>query len=112
MQKSSVLMFLPLLAVLSVLQLLSSPPDHCQSARAAGMPKIVAFQARSAAIPVQVLVQSPAETTTELQIVCFSNPLRKMLCMARSSRSTRSCKVFSNKFALRRCFAEISAKLS
>lgn len=71
MQKSSVLMFLPLLAVLSVLQLLSSPPDHCQSARAAGMPKIVAFQARSAAIPVQVLVQSPAETSTELQIVCL-----------------------------------------
>jgi hypothetical protein len=71
MQKSSVLRFLLPLVVLSILRLLSSPPDHCQSVRAAGMPKIVAFQARSAAIPVQVLVQSPAETNTELQIICL-----------------------------------------
>ena len=33
--------------------------------------KIAAFQARNSAIPAQVLVQSPAETNTELQIVCL-----------------------------------------
>ncbi|MGA7225794.1 MAG: M17 family peptidase N-terminal domain-containing protein [Candidatus Acidiferrales bacterium] len=71
MQKSSVLRFILPLVALSIPQLLSSPPDRCQSVRAAAIPKIAAFQARRAAIPVQVLVQSPAETTTELQIICL-----------------------------------------
>jgi Cytosol aminopeptidase family, N-terminal domain len=71
MQKSSVLRFLLPLVVLSILQSLYSPPGHCQSIRAAAMPENVSLQARTAAFPVQVLVQSPADTTTELQIICL-----------------------------------------
>ena len=70
MQISRVLSFPLLLAVLSIPQLLSSPPSQCQADRVALLPNIAALQARSTAIPVQVLVQSPAETTTELQIIC------------------------------------------
>jgi hypothetical protein len=71
MQKSSVLKFLLWAALLSITQLLSSTPGHSPSVRAAGMPGVVAFQARTAAFPVQVLVQNPADTTTELQIICL-----------------------------------------
>ncbi|MGC2293518.1 MAG: M17 family peptidase N-terminal domain-containing protein [Candidatus Acidiferrales bacterium] len=70
MQISRVLSFPLLLAVLSIPQLLSSPPSQCQADRVASLPNIGALHARSTAIPVQVLVQSPAETTTELQIIC------------------------------------------
>ncbi|MGA7852883.1 MAG: M17 family peptidase N-terminal domain-containing protein [Candidatus Acidiferrales bacterium] len=71
MQKTSVLTFLLLLSPHSISHLVSAPPVQGQGARAALLPDVAAFQARNSAIPAQVLVQSPAETNTELQIVCL-----------------------------------------
>jgi hypothetical protein len=71
MKNSSFLRFPLLLAMLSIPQLLSCPTGQCQAVRAAGLSNFAAFQARSPSIPVQVLVQSPADTNTELQIICL-----------------------------------------
>lgn len=71
MQKSSTLAFLLLLAPLSISHLPSAAPVHSQARRAALLHDAVAFQVRGSSVPVQVLVQGPAETNTELQIVCL-----------------------------------------
>jgi hypothetical protein len=71
MKNSSFLRFPLLLAMLSIPQLLSCPTGQCQAVRVAGLSNFAAFQARSPSIPVQVLVQSPADTNTELQIICL-----------------------------------------
>jgi Cytosol aminopeptidase family, N-terminal domain len=71
MQKSSVFKFLLLLAMFSIPQLLSSPPGQCQAARLSWLSNFAPIPARNSAIPAQVLVQSPAESATELQIICL-----------------------------------------
>lgn len=70
MKKSSALRFL-LLAMLPIPKLLSCPAGPCQAVRAAWLSNFAAFQPRSPGMPVQVLVQSPADTNTELQIICL-----------------------------------------
>ncbi len=56
---------------LSVAGLLTTPLAQARSSTPAKPPDSATLQLRSAAFPVQVLVQGPAETTTELQIICL-----------------------------------------
>lgn len=68
MKKSSVLGFLALLVMMFSAAMRGGPLAETQALDAA---QFMLFQTRSAPISAQVLVQSPAETDTELQIICL-----------------------------------------
>lgn len=68
MKKSSVLGFLALLVMMFSAAMRGGPLAENQALDAA---QFMLFQTRSAPISAQVLVQSPAETDTELQIICL-----------------------------------------
>jgi Cytosol aminopeptidase family, N-terminal domain len=68
MKKSSVLGFLALLVIMFSAAMRGGPLAQTQALKAA---EPMLFQVRSAPVSAQVLVQSPAETDTELQIICL-----------------------------------------
>ena len=63
--------FLALLVMVSVALSLCSPLAEAQTAGTINHSMTAAFQVRSSPIPVQVLLQSPADTATDLQIICL-----------------------------------------
>jgi hypothetical protein len=67
MKKSSVFGFLALLVMMFSAAMRGGPLAQTEALHAADL---MLFQVRSAPISAQVLVQSPAETDTELQIIC------------------------------------------
>jgi hypothetical protein len=71
MTKSSVLTFLRLFALISISTLLCGPVARAQTTGAANLSKVGMLQGRSSSITTQVLLQSPAGTDTELQIICL-----------------------------------------
>lgn len=71
MTKSSVLTFLVLLVLISISTSLCGPVARAQTTDAANLSKEAMFQGRSSSITTQVLLQSPAGTDTELQIICL-----------------------------------------
>ena len=71
MTKSSVLTFLVLLVLISISTSLCGPVARAQTTDAANLSKVAMFQGRSSSITTQVLLQSPAGTDTELQIICL-----------------------------------------
>jgi hypothetical protein len=71
MKKSSVLWFLVLLVMICVPGLLHNPMAQAQTAGTATQSKPAEIQIPGALIPTRVLSQSPAETVTELQIICL-----------------------------------------
>jgi hypothetical protein len=71
MKKSRSSKFLALLVMVSVSVLLCSPLAEAQAAGTINQAMTAAFQVRSSPIAVQVLLQSPAETATDLQIICL-----------------------------------------
>jgi Cytosol aminopeptidase family, N-terminal domain len=71
MTKSSVLTFLVLLVLISVSTSPCGPVARAQTTGAANLSKVAMLQGRSSSITTQVLLQSPAGTDTELQIICL-----------------------------------------
>ena len=71
MTKSSVLTFLVLLVLISISTSRSGPVARAQTTGAASLSKVAMLQGRSSPITTQVLLQSPAGTDTELQIICL-----------------------------------------
>ena len=71
MTKSAISQFLALLVMVSVSALLCCSLAEAQTAGTINPAMTAAFQVRSSPIPVQVLLQSPADTATDLQIVCL-----------------------------------------
>jgi Cytosol aminopeptidase family, N-terminal domain len=71
MKKSSLLTFLVLLVMMSVSTSLCGPPARAQTTGAANWSKVAMLQGRSTSVTTQVLLQSPAVTDTELQIICL-----------------------------------------
>jgi hypothetical protein len=71
MTKSSVLTFLVLLVLISISTSLCGPVARAQTTGAANLSKVAMLQGRSSSITTQVLLQSPAGTDTELQIICL-----------------------------------------
>lgn len=71
MTKSSVLTFLVLLVLISISTSRSGPVARAQTTGAANLSKVAMLQGRSSSITTQVLLQSPAGTDTELQIICL-----------------------------------------
>jgi hypothetical protein len=71
MTKSSVLTFLVLLVLISISTSPCGPVARAQTTGAANLSKVAMLQGRSSSITTQVLLQSPAGTDTELQIICL-----------------------------------------
>lgn len=71
MTKSSVLSFLVLLVPISISTSPCGPVAQAQTTGAANLSKMAMLQGRSSSITTQVLLQSPAGTDTELQIICL-----------------------------------------
>jgi len=71
MTKSSVLTFLVLLVLISMSTSPCGPVARAQTTGAANLSKVAMLQGRSSSITTQVLLQSPAGTDTELQIICL-----------------------------------------
>lgn len=71
MTKSSVLTFLVLLVLISISTSPCGPVAQAQTTGAANLSKVAMLQGRSSSITTQVLLQSPADTDTELQIICL-----------------------------------------
>ncbi|MGD1024702.1 MAG: M17 family peptidase N-terminal domain-containing protein [Candidatus Sulfotelmatobacter sp.] len=63
--------FVVVLTVLSVPCLIQSTPAQAQTTMAATQSKPAGIQIPNAPIPTRVLIQSPAETDTDLQIICL-----------------------------------------
>jgi len=71
MTKSPVLTFLVLLVLISISTSPCGPVARAQTTGAANLSKVAMLQGRSSSITTQVLLQSPAGTDTELQIICL-----------------------------------------
>jgi cytosol aminopeptidase family protein len=71
MRKSLLYRSTAVLLKLAVAGLLLTTLAQARSSTPAKMPDSATLQVRTALFPVQVLVQSPAESTTELQIICL-----------------------------------------
>ena len=71
MTKSSVLTFLVLFVLISISTSPCGPVARAQTTGAANLSKVATLQGRSSSITTQVLLQSPAGTDTELQIICL-----------------------------------------
>jgi hypothetical protein len=71
MTKSPVLTFLVLLVLISISTSPCGPVARAQTTAAANLSKVAMLQGRGSSITTQVLLQSPAGTDTELQIICL-----------------------------------------
>ena len=71
MTKSPVLTFLVLLVLISISTSPCGPVARAQTTGAANLSKVAMLQGRGSSITTQVLLQSPAGTDTELQIICL-----------------------------------------
>jgi hypothetical protein len=71
MKKSSIPKFLALLTMTFIPQLLYNPQAQAPTPGRASLSKMATLQIRSSSLTTQVLLQSPAGTDTELQIICL-----------------------------------------
>jgi hypothetical protein len=71
MKKSSIPRFLALFTMTFIPQLLYNPQAQAQTPGGASLSKTATLQIRSSSITTRVLLQSPAGTDTELQIICL-----------------------------------------
>ena len=71
MKKSSIPRFLALFTMTFIPQLLGNPQAQAQTPGGASLSKTATLQIRSSSITTRVLLQSPAGTDTELQIICL-----------------------------------------